>query len=326
MIRAVLIFSAIIIFGAMIITPFGPARVISGSMEPEIRTGSTIFLMPAKEIILGDVIVFHPDKLDSELIVHRVVEKTPEGFITRGDATSLTDQERGEPPVTKERIAGKVLVIHNKIPQIEYSTFIKLVMGLCAVLGISWAVSGAKFSKKRLRVKHIQSFALVVSIIAVFFTAILGSGAQSVSYLSSQNPGSRTDHIKVGEPGEMEFRGRNRSLIPALVYVEGPVCGTVQLVLPFSEFETTVEIPARDEIGWYEISIKQYTYPVAMPPHIIDFLYRVSPYLAMIVVASFTILLIYLTLRIVEPWLPLSMLGGKRLSRSYRRFKRSLIS
>ncbi len=326
MTRAVLIFLTISILGAMIITPFGPARVISGSMEPEIRTGSTIFLIPVKEVVLGDVIVFHPDKLGRELIVHRVVGETPEGFITKGDATTLTDQERGEPPVTLKRTVGKVVVINNEIPQIDYRTFLNLMMGLSVVLGIYWTVSGMRKRKRRLRVKHIQSFVLGLSIMVLVFTAILGSGTLTVSYLSSQNPGSRTDHVKVGEPGEMEFTGRNRSLIPALVYMEGPVNGTANLVLPLSEFKATLEVPPRDETGWFEMSIEQYTYPVAMPPFIIDALYRVSPYLAMIVVTSFTITLIYLTLRIMEPWMPLSILGGKRLSRSYRRFKRSLIS
>ena len=326
MLRAVMALLLMLILGAMIITPFGPARVISGSMEPEILTGSTIMLIPSREIVRGDIIVFHPHELGREMIVHRVVDILPEGFITQGDASFYTDQEQGEPPVTIESVEGKVLVIGGEVPQIDYNTFIYFIAALCALLGIIWAASGMRLSKRRLRVKHIQSFVIVLCVVLLFFTTVMGSGAQTVNYLSSMNPGTRTDHVKVGEPGEIEFTGTNRSLIPTLVYVEGPVNQTAQLVLPFADFETAVEVPARNETGWFEISVQQFVYPVAMPPFIIDLLYRVSPYLAMIVVLSFIIAIIHIILRILEPWMPLSLMGGKRLSRSYRRLKRSLIS
>ncbi|MFO7951672.1 MAG: signal peptidase I [Bacillota bacterium] len=326
MFKNILALMAVILLGAMIITPFGPAHVISGSMEPEISAGSTIFLYPAAEIQTGDVIVFYPTGLDREMIVHRVVDETAEGFITRGDAAAKTDQEMGEPPIHIDRVTGKVLSVDGSIVQTNYRSFVLTTLGLCLVIAFFWAASSSKLlQKKRLRVKHVQLFILIFCGVILVFTMILGSGTEAVSFLASENPGTRTDHTRVGEPGEMKFTVSNRSVIPTLVYVEGPESVSSIFVLPLSTAETNVTIPARDEPGWYEISVNKYSHPAVLPPVVIDLLYRVSPYLSMLAVLALMIFIIYLILMTVEPWIPLSHLGGKSLVRSYRRLKRSFV-
>ena len=326
MLKTFLTFSVIILLGAMIITPFGPAHVISGSMEPEISAGSTIFLYPAADIATGDVIVFYPTGLDREMIVHRVVGETAEGFITRGDAAARTDQEMGEPPVHPDRVAGKVLAVGGTTVQLNYRNFVLTALGLCLFFAFFWTGSATKIlQKKRLRVKHVQLFVMIFCGIIIVFTMILGSGAESVSFLASENPGTRTDHTRVGEPGEMKFMVSNRSVIPTLVYVEGPESVSSIFVLPLSTAETTVVIPARSEPGWYELLVNKYSHPLLLPPVIIDLLYRVSPYLSMVTVLALMVFILYLVLMTVEPWIPLSHLGGKSLVRSYRRLKRSFV-
>jgi len=326
MVRTVLTFMAVILLGAMIVTPFGPARVISGSMEPEIRVGSTIFIYPANLVAVGDVIVFHPTGLGREMIVHRVVGKTAEGYITKGDAAAKTDQEMGEPPVHSDRVAGKALTFGGSVLQVNYRTFVILSLGLCLVVAFYWAGANAKVLKvKRVRVKHVQLFILIFCAVIITFTMILGSGTEAVSFLASENPGTRTDHTRVGEPGEMLFLVGNRSLIPALVYVEGPASVSSLLVPPLSSAETTVVIPAQDQPGWYELVVRKYSHPAVIPPVVIGLLYQLSPYLSMFTVLASMILIIYLVLAVVEPWIPLSLLGGKALTRSFRRLKRSLM-
>ncbi len=326
MVRTLFMFMVIILLGAMIVTPFGPAHVISGSMEPEIRAGSTIFLYPAKHIAVGDVIVYHPTSLGREMIVHRVVDESPEGYITKGDAAGKTDQEMGEPPVTTSRIAGKVLTLSGSIIQTNYSSLVISTLGISLVIAFIWAGTSTRIlHKKRLRVKHVQIFILIFCAVVITFTMVLGSGTEAVSFLASENPGTRTDHTKVGEPGEINFLVSNRSLIPTLVYFEGPISVSSLFVLPFSTAETTVAIPAQDEPGWYELVVYKYSHPVLIPPVVIDLLYQLSPYLSMFTILAFMILILYLILSSVEPWLPLSLLGGKALTRSYRRLKRSFM-
>ena len=67
--------------------------VESGSMEPTIPTGSLCVVSSHakyENIELGDVVVYIR-KSDNKRIIHRVVEITEEGMITKGDANSATD-------------------------------------------------------------------------------------------------------------------------------------------------------------------------------------------------------------------------------------------
>lgn len=73
--------------------------VESGSMAPEMPTGSVIYIedIPANEIVTGDVIVFTPNesRLGADRVTHRVVD-VREGnytleFRTKGDANPSPD-------------------------------------------------------------------------------------------------------------------------------------------------------------------------------------------------------------------------------------------
>lgn len=81
--------------------------VKSGSMEPVIQVGDIIITLPVQpsEIRVGpedgDVIVFFKPPYCGDLrylIVHRAIEVTEEGFITKGDANPLPDPWGPVPP------------------------------------------------------------------------------------------------------------------------------------------------------------------------------------------------------------------------------------
>ena len=74
-----------------------PQVVLSGSMEPTLRTGGVAFVEPkrADEIRVGDILTFkRPDKPDV-LVTHRVTrvvdEKGVLNFKTKGDANDVED-------------------------------------------------------------------------------------------------------------------------------------------------------------------------------------------------------------------------------------------
>ncbi|AXF56984.1 signal peptidase I SipW [Salicibibacter kimchii] len=80
--------------------------VLSGSMEPEIQTGSMIAIEPTEnptQFEQGDVITF--TNPDDNLVTHRVheVENDGEQYITKGDNNNSTDSE----PVIAENIVGE---------------------------------------------------------------------------------------------------------------------------------------------------------------------------------------------------------------------------
>lgn len=91
--------------------------VLSGSMEPEIQTGSIISIKPVDDptrFKKGDVITFRTR--DDTLITHRIIEVKGDGqqYITQGDGNNGPDVE----PVLAENIVGEYTGFN--VPYIGY--------------------------------------------------------------------------------------------------------------------------------------------------------------------------------------------------------------
>lgn len=73
---------------------FGFTRtvVMSGSMEPTIPVGSMAITMKQDTYEVGDVIMYWNSDYNL-YILHRIVEDTPNGFITQGDANANPDSQ-----------------------------------------------------------------------------------------------------------------------------------------------------------------------------------------------------------------------------------------
>ena len=66
-----------------------PVVVLSGSMEPAIKTGSLAFIDTSdSDVFVGDVISFRAGNL---LVSHRVIEITAQGYKTKGDNNDVAD-------------------------------------------------------------------------------------------------------------------------------------------------------------------------------------------------------------------------------------------
>lgn len=74
--------------------------VTTGSMEPGLPPGSLVLALPG-QAGQGDIVVFQAE--DGGQVVHRVVDSTPEGLVTRGDANDRTDQATGMAPVPQDQ-------------------------------------------------------------------------------------------------------------------------------------------------------------------------------------------------------------------------------
>ena len=82
----------------------GSAVVISGSMEDAIGVNDFIVTLKQDDYFVGDVVMYDAGK---HPVTHRIIEKTEDEYITKGDANNVADKE----PVKKEQIAGKVVFI-----------------------------------------------------------------------------------------------------------------------------------------------------------------------------------------------------------------------
>ena len=112
-------------FGALVGQPVGVSYVETGSMSPALEPNDGFVAIPSQiagPVEEGDVIVFDAEELHGGgLVTHRVVGETDEGYITRGDANPVTDQDGAEPPVQDDQIKAKALQIGGTIvviPQI----------------------------------------------------------------------------------------------------------------------------------------------------------------------------------------------------------------
>lgn len=93
---------------AVILMPiiFGmrPYVVLSGSMEPAIKTGAITYIQSAiGDYQIGDVIMFRYSG-DVEPVTHRIMQKNGVYYITKGDSNKTNDAT----PITEQQIMGKV--------------------------------------------------------------------------------------------------------------------------------------------------------------------------------------------------------------------------
>lgn len=94
----------------------------SGSMEPTLSTGDGYVPIPALlagDVEKGDVVTFESDSIEGgQPTTHRVVAVTESGYITKGDANPVTDQDTGAPPVATEDITAVALDVNGDVVRI----------------------------------------------------------------------------------------------------------------------------------------------------------------------------------------------------------------
>ncbi|MBP8961092.1 signal peptidase I [Patescibacteria group bacterium] len=128
--------TALVLVLATIETPLGIKvfNVTSGSMEPNIKMGTLVFVKPADEYQIGDVITFYPKFFTKETVTHRIFNITTDEetnttrFTTKGDANESEDMNT----IPKELILGKVVF---KLPLIGHVlAFTKTQMGFITLI------------------------------------------------------------------------------------------------------------------------------------------------------------------------------------------------
>lgn len=106
--------------------------VLSGSMEPAVRTGSVILVSPAEDYRIGDIITFGKFGKSNVPVTHRIAEiEVDQGeilYITKGDANAAPDARK----VNRREVIGKTAV---QIPYLGYLVnFIKKPAGFALII------------------------------------------------------------------------------------------------------------------------------------------------------------------------------------------------
>lgn len=132
----------------------------SGSMEPTIGVLDVFLVDPwPGELRVGDIVVFHSVR-ENGRAVHRIVAGDERsGWYTRGDSNTHTDQDIGEPLLTRDRVLGRVVTRADGSPiifddlgvpfveaRVEVAKAEKLVGGERQLLAISFLALAAVFA------------------------------------------------------------------------------------------------------------------------------------------------------------------------------------
>ncbi len=105
--------------------------VDSGSMQPTLKIGDAIIIKEQPEYQKDDIITYQVE--EKYYVTHRIIEKTNEGYITKGDFNNIEDKGR----ILPETIEGKV-VFHSTILGyiIQYSWILIILLFLMIILMI----------------------------------------------------------------------------------------------------------------------------------------------------------------------------------------------
>lgn len=101
----------------------------TGSMMPEIQIGEMVIVKQEKDYQEGEIITYQVK--NSYFITHRIIEKTKEGFVTKGDFNNAKDTEL----IKREKIQGKV-ILHSKLLGMvfKYRVAILVILLICFII------------------------------------------------------------------------------------------------------------------------------------------------------------------------------------------------
>lgn len=92
-------------------THFPKYYIQTGSMEPTLQVGAVVLIDPDKDPNISDIAAYESG---GNIVVHRVVAETDEGYIFKGDANAIKDAS----VITEDQIRGTVILKINFIAPI----------------------------------------------------------------------------------------------------------------------------------------------------------------------------------------------------------------
>lgn len=274
------------------ISPVSLLYVTSNSMLPTMEQGDGYIIVPSGTYTSGDIIAFESTK-SSTIITHRVVDINSEGkFITKGDNNKAIDQELGRPPVSKNRVIGRVVgsgdeplvipVLGTALSFLSDNEII-IIMSIPIIMFIDFIIS----SGRSIGGKNPRLFKIVLLISLLLFGSVLSvilftpsSEERTITATTREETtetlvtvGSR--HIRV-----IEFTEKSFDYGYEFATVSGPHAQISTQLESESGYNVTVVLGPYDRIGPYEMAVRLYRYPPVLPPSVIWKLHSVSPILA----------------------------------------------
>ncbi len=143
--------------------------LVGNSMKGTIDSGTFVIIKPDQEYFLGDIIAFENEQ--NKKVIHRIIEITDEGFITKGDNNQRID------PGTQylDKVIGRSVIV---VPFVGFtSMFIQTPLGM-SIFGV-WALAMFMIKKpdKIKKITH-ESFTIFkIGLISVIANYIITQSA-----------------------------------------------------------------------------------------------------------------------------------------------------
>jgi signal peptidase len=257
---AVVVLSLVV--GQVLGQPVLLSYVETGSMEPTLEPGDGFVAVPTADddVEEGDVVVFHAKEVDGGgLTTHRVVDETEEGYVTKGDANPVTDQDGDEPPVKDEQVVATALRVNGEVVVVPgVGTVVEAVQGALtavqrrlavlfgtrSVLGIQglaylffvasllvYAVSeyrdGERADRERTRTREtgtdsrlvVGAFAALI-VLAATAAMVVPAGPQEYGVVSAEFDSDNPQVVPTGESGERRYVVANGGAVPVVTVLE----------------------------------------------------------------------------------------------------------
>lgn len=293
----------ILLFSAFIFSPLDLGVVTSNSMSPEIDEGEAFIFYDTNEFKEGDVIVFNSE-IRSELVTHRAIRETEDGYITKGDNNRLTDQEVGDKYITQEDVVGRVLYFNNNplvlpflnLGILEFlNTNKNIILAFVLILiGFDLTILSNRKFKKHREIKYghlINFFILSFLLVSIYFL---------------YTPTTFSEDFVVNNQ-DVESNSAMDTVFLINPIFEGIT--TVQTEVNYENIKNIkregnailIEHGPYDSIGSRSIDVKMYVYPKVMPEGMLEDLHNINPIIPAMIICLPAYYILYIIAVVLLP-------------------------
>jgi signal peptidase len=266
-------------------SPIHLSYVTSDSMAPTLETGDAYLVVDGGTPSTGDILVFDAETR-AGYTTHRVVEVTPEGYLTQGDANPTTDQAAGEPPVTEDQTLGTVLTVGDRplaVPLVGlFATAVGgtetiLVAAGLLVMGVVGRPSGGLPDRAAVRVRSVFVPIAVMAVLVAVLSLTLAPTTHALTYTATDFDSPAPDAVPVGERSTDELRVAVHGSALTHTVFEADGATVTGVDREGGGALLTVDLPAREAPGSFDVGVTAVPYPRTLPVATIETLHAVHP-------------------------------------------------
>ncbi|MFB6183765.1 MAG: S26 family signal peptidase [Haloarculaceae archaeon] len=347
---AIFVLLVAILAGQVLGQPLAVGFVRTHSMEPTLEAGDGFVAVPPQlvgDIDEGTVVTFEAVRLHGGgLTTHRIAEKTRDGYVTRGDANVLTDQQGIEPPVSRDRIVAVALQVNGNVVVIPHLGSVTeasqqlfaaagnrlgfggsprelatiLLSMVTAAYLLDRLVAGSeddetsRTSSRDLGYDAVRLVGLGVVVVVLVATLSMAStsGTTTVRIDSVTESGAADGGIVAGTTRRVPVKLSNPGVVPTVAVLDSPASETsltrdTVVVGPREQVRVNVSVTAPTEPGRYEYAVVRHNYIGVLPAPVLRAVSRIHPVLGIVAVDAFVAIVLLVSGRL--------LLGGGRFRR-----------